>query len=114
MNKLRLILKLTSLLLTPVLFLTACGTWLSNQGTVTLDVQDKTQIYATAQELPSHYKLGNGEQELQKFETFCREEIRTLQLNGREEMIFEDIKQGIHGTVEFKKCSDKVTRIYQY
>jgi hypothetical protein len=96
------------------LSLTACGLFLSNKGMIILDVRNKIHTNVTGQDLPKAYKLGDSEQELQRFETFCREEIRASQLDGSEEMVFENIKHGIHGQVEFKKCSDKITRIYQY
>ena len=94
--------------------LAACGTLVSNNGVIILNVQDKIHTYVTGQNLPKTYKLGNGEQELQRFETFCRKEIRASQLDGSEEVVFENIKHGIHGQVEFRKCSDKITRIYRY
>lgn len=97
-----------------ILSLTSCSSFLSNKGVIVLDVQDKIHTYVTSQDLPSSYKLGNSEQELQRFEAFCRDEIRASQLDGSEEIVFENIKHGIHGQVEFKKCSDKVTRIYRY
>ncbi|OCG64682.1 hypothetical protein [Gilliamella sp. GillExp13] len=96
------------------LSLTSCSSFLSNKGVIVLDVQDKIHTYVTSQDLPKSYKLGNSEQELQRFESFCRDEIRASQLDGSEEIVFENIKHGIHGQVEFKKCSDKVTRIYRY
>lgn len=94
--------------------LTACSALFSNNGVIILNMQDKIHNYVTSQDLPNTYKLGNSEQELQRFETFCREEIKASQLDGSEEVVFENIKHGIHGQVEFKKCSDKITRIYQY
>jgi predicted small lipoprotein YifL len=114
LNIVRFILKSPILLLIFAISLTACGTCSPNKGTIILDVKDKTQTYVTGQDLPSHYKLGNSEQELQRFETFCSEEIQVSQLDGSEETVFENIKHGIHGQIEFKNCSDKVTRIYQY
>lgn len=108
LNIFRLI--LTSLYI--VISLTACSSWVKNKGVIVLDVQNNT--YITSQDLPKDYQLGNGDQELDKFETFCRDEIRASQLDGSEEMVFENIKRGIHGQVEFKKCSDRVTRIYRY
>ncbi|WP_085247085.1 hypothetical protein [Gilliamella mensalis] len=96
------------------LTLTSCSSFLSNKGVIVLDVQDKIHTYVSSQDLPKAYKLGNSEQELQRFETFCREEIRASQLDGSEEIVFENMKHGIHGQVKFKKCSDKVTRIYRY
>ncbi|WP_141670905.1 hypothetical protein [Gilliamella sp. wkB178] len=110
----RLSLKIALLFLTIPTFLSACSSWQSNQGIITLDLQDKTQTYVTGQDLPAYYKLSNSEQELKKFEINCREEIKASQLDGSEEMVFENIKHGIHGFVEFKKCSDRITRIYRY
>ena len=110
LNILRLI--LTSLYV--VISLTACSSWLPNKGIIVLDVQNNTNTVVTSQDLPKNYQLGNSEQELDKFESFCREEIRASQLDGSEELVYENIKRGIHGQVEFKKCSDKITRIYQY
>ena len=110
LNILRLI--LTSLYI--VISLTACSSWIPNKGIIVLDVRNKVNTFITNQDLPKNYQLGNSDQELDKFEFFCREEIHTSQLDGTEEMVYENIKQGIHGQVEFKKCSDKVTRIYQY
>lgn len=114
LNILRLVVKFPLLLSLIALSLTACSAWFTNQGIIILDVQNKTHTYVSSQNLPGNYQLGNGEQELQKFETFCREEIRASQLDGSEEVVFENIKHGIHGQVEFNKCSDKVTRIYRY
>ncbi|OCG11717.1 hypothetical protein A9G24_09380 [Gilliamella sp. App6-5] len=116
MNIVGLIVKLPLqlLFLAGLLSLTACSSLLSNKGVIILDVQDKIHTNVTSQNLPEAYKLGNSEQELQRFETFCREEIRASKLDGSEEIVFENIKHGIHGQVEFKKCSDKVTRIYRY
>ncbi|WP_141670011.1 MULTISPECIES: hypothetical protein [unclassified Gilliamella] len=94
--------------------LTSCSSFLSNKGVIILDVQDKIHTNVTSKDLPKNYTLGTSAQELQRFETFCREEIRASQLEGSEEIVFENIKHGIHGQVEFKKCSDKVTRIYRY
>jgi hypothetical protein len=96
------------------LALTACSLGTQNNGVIVLDVHNKTNTNITSQDLPKNYQLGNGEQELDKFEAFCREEIHASQLDGSEELVFENIKRGIHGQVEFKKCSDKVTRIYRY
>lgn len=110
LNILRLI--LTSLYI--VISLTACSSWIPNKGIIVLDVRNKVNTFITNQDLPKNYQLGNSDQELDKFEFFCREEIQASQLDGTEEMVYENIKQGIHGQVEFKKCSDKVTRIYQY
>ena len=110
LNIIRLI--LTSLCI--AISLTACSSWVQNKGVIVIDVQNKTNTYITSQNLPKNYQLGNSEQELDKFETFCRDEIRASQLDGSEEIVFENIKRGIHGQVEFKKCSDKVIRIYQY
>ncbi|OCG00304.1 hypothetical protein A9G12_04240 [Gilliamella sp. wkB112] len=105
---------MTLLFIMVIIFLTACSSWWSNQGIITLDVHDKAQTYVTSQNLPTYYKLSNSEQELKKFETNCREEIKASQLDGSEELVFENIKHGIHGQVEFKKCSDRITRIYRY
>ena len=110
LNIIRLILTLLCIAIS----LTACSSWVQNKGVIVIDVQNKTNTYITSQNLPKNYQLGNSEQELDKFETFCRDEIRTSQLDGSEEIVFENIKRGIHGQVEFKKCSDKVIRIYQY
>ncbi|SCC32848.1 hypothetical protein GA0061081_1205 [Gilliamella bombicola] len=96
------------------LSLASCSSFLPNKGIIILDVQDKIHTNVTSQDLPKSYKLGNSEQELQRFETFCKEEIHVSQLDGSEEIVFENIKHGIHGQVEFKNCSDKVTRIYRY
>lgn len=97
-----------------VFLLASCSSFLPNKGVIILDVQDKIQTNVTSQDLPKSYKMGNGEQELQRFETFCKEEIHASQLDGSEEIVFENIKHGIHGQVEFKKCSDRITRIYRY
>ncbi len=117
LNLLRLIVKLPLLLSFYAILaisLTSCGTLISNNGVIILNMQDKLHTYVTSQNLPVAYKLGDGEQELQRFETFCHEEIRASQLDGSEEVVFENIKHGIHGQVEFKNCSDKITRIYRY
>ena len=106
--------KFSLLLLAFTISLTACSSWLSNKGTIILDVQNKTQTFITSHDLPHNYQIGNGEEELQRFETFCSKEIKESQLDGSEEIVFENIKRGIHGEVEFKKCSDRITRIYRY
>ncbi|MWN32801.1 hypothetical protein GQ597_06295 [Gilliamella sp. Pra-s65] len=120
MNIVRLIAKLSLQRLSLLCFsglalsLASCSSFLPNKGVIILDVQDKIQTNVTSQDLPKSYKIGNGEQELQRFEAFCKKEIRASQLDGSEEIVFENIKHGIHGQVEFKKCSDKITRIYRY
>ncbi|QYN45351.1 hypothetical protein GYM75_11135 [Gilliamella sp. ESL0441] len=114
MNIVRFVVKFSLLILAFVVSLTACSSWFSNKGIIILDVQNKNQTFVTSQDLPHYYKLGNGEHELQQFETFCSEEIQKSQLDGSEEIVFENIKRGIHGEVEFKKCSDRITRIYRY
>lgn len=114
LNIVRLVMKWTLLFLFSVLFLTACGSMSSKKGTIILDIRDKKQAHVITQDLPEYYNLGDSEQELQRFESFCREEIRISQLDGSEETVFDNIKKGVHGQVEFKKCSDKIIRIYQY
>lgn len=113
MNIVRLVTKWQVLLLLSTILLTACSSR-TNKGTIILDVQDKKQTSVITQDLPNYYHIGNGEQELQKFESFCRDEIRISQLDGSEETVFNNIKKGIHGQVEFNKCSDKIIRIYRY
>ena len=114
LNIFRLIVALPSLFLFFVMSLTACSSWVPNKGVIVLNVQNQTNTSITSQDLPKNYHLGNSEQELEKFESFCHEEIRASQLDGSEEVVFENIKRGIHGQVEFRKCSDKITRIYRY
>ncbi|WP_294612651.1 hypothetical protein [uncultured Gilliamella sp.] len=114
MNISRSVKKWSLLFVVSTVLITACNSWLPNKGTIILDMRDKVQHHVTSQDLPKYYKLGDSEQELQKFETFCREEIRASQLDGSEEIVFENVRHGIHGQVEFKKCSDRINRIYQY
>ncbi|MCX8642817.1 MULTISPECIES: hypothetical protein [unclassified Gilliamella] len=114
MNIASLFIKFPLLFITFALTLTACSSWSSNKGVIILDLRDKTHTYVKSQDLPNHYKLGTSEQELQRFETFCEQEIKISKHDGSEEAVFENIKHGVHGQVEFKKCSDKITRIYQY
>lgn len=94
--------------------LSGCSSWLGQRGLIVLDVQDKTKTNVVGHDLPSDYLLGSGFQELEKFEKNCRQAIKASQLDGSEEVVFENMKKGIHGQVEFKKCDDNITRIYQY